>query len=76
MVGDEKALLAEMKVPVVYTGPVASPVTSVNDDSLKKLSGYMKASPDNRGDEIDVLNMFSSSESIMVTSVPGKQSLP
>ncbi|MDN5537355.1 hypothetical protein [Comamonas sp.] len=72
LVGDEKALLAEMKVPVVYTGPVASPVTSLNDDSLKKLSGYMKASPDNRGDEVDVLNMFSSSESIMVTSVPGK----
>lgn len=72
LAGDEKALLAEMGVPVIYTGPVVDPTTGLNDESLKKLSGYMKASPNNRGNEMDVINMFSGSESIMVTSIPGK----
>ncbi|MGN0923265.1 hypothetical protein [Ectopseudomonas mendocina] len=70
--GDEKALLAEMNVPVVYVGPATAPITLLSDESLTKLSGYMKASPQNRGNMVDILNMFSESESIMVTSIPGK----
>lgn len=72
----EKKLLEEMKVPITYEGRSTS-VTLINDESLRKLSAYMKSPEGSSGYAADVLNIFVPDSYILVVSIPGKfSSLP